>query len=411
MIIIQITDRLIQRATAAILREHLRVMPVTVVTGARQTGKTTLVRDLMAPQRRYASLEEPRSAQLARRDPQLLLGDDPLTLDEVQREPRLLSALKIAVDERRTPGRFLLTGSANLLLMRRVSESLAGRASYLTLWPMTRREQRGLARGGLWSDLIGSPEDEWVDLLREAPAEAEDWRELARRGGFPVPALELKSPVERRLWFEGYERTYLERDLRDLAQITSLGDFGMLIRAAALRLGGILNQSELGRDVSLPQPTVHRYLNLLETSYLLVRLPAYARNRTKRLVKSPRVYWCDPGLALHLAGNPEPGGAHLENIVLHDLLAWRETHPARADLFYWRTTGGAEVDLVLETGGRLLPIEVKATTRPGFGDARHLLTFRREYRDEALPGLLLHDGDVIRWIADGVLAAPWWRVI
>lgn len=411
MIIIQLTDRLIPRTTATILREHLRIMPVTVVTGARQTGKTTLVRDLIAPERRYASLEEPRSAQLARRDPQLLLGDDPVTLDEVQREPRLLSALKIAVDEGRTPGRFLLTGSANLLLMRRVSESLAGRASYLTLWPMTRREQQGLARGGVWSDLIGSPEDEWSDLLRETPSEAEDWRELARRGGFPVPALELKSAAERRLWFEGYERTYLERDLRDLAQVASLGDFGMLTRAAALRLGGILNQSELGRDVSLPQPTVHRYLNLLETSYLLVRLPAYARNRTKRLVKSPRIYWSDPGLALHLAGDPEPSGAHLENIVLHDLLAWKETHPARTAVFYWRTTGGAEVDLVVETGCRLLPIEVKATTRPGFGDARHLLTFRREYRDEALPGLLLHDGDAVRWIADGVLAAPWWRVV
>lgn len=386
-------------------------MPVTVVTGARQTGKTTLVKDLMAPERRYASLDEPRSAQLARRDPQLLLGDDPLTLDEVQREPGLLSAVKLAVDEGRTAGRFLLTGSANLLLMRRVSESLAGRASYLTLWPMTRREQLGLARGGLWSDLMGSPEDEWVDLLRESPSEAEDWRELARRGGFPVPALELEGAAERRLWFEGYERTYLERDLRDLAQVASLGDFGMLTRAAALRLGGILNQSGLGRDVSLPQPTVHRYLNLLETSYLLFRLPAYARNRTKRLVKSPRIYWCDTGLALHLAGNPEPHGAHLENIVLHDLLAWRETYPARADLFYWRTTGGTDVDLVIAVGGRLLPIEVKATTRPGVGDARHLLAFRREYRDEALPGLLLHGGDVIRWIADGVLAAPWWRVV
>ena len=260
-------------------------MPVTVVTGARQTGKTTLVRDLMAPERRYASLDEPRSAQLARHDPQLLLGDDPLTLDEVQREPGLLSALKIAVDAERSPGRFLLTGSANLLLMRRASESLAGRASYLTLWPMTRREQRGHGQCGLWSDLLGSPEAEWPDLLREEPSEAEDWRELAQRGGFPIPALELKSAAERGLWFEGYERTYLERDLRDLAQVASLGDFGMLTRAAALRLGGILNQSELGRDVSLPQPTVHRYLNLLETSYLLVRLPAYARNRTKRLVK------------------------------------------------------------------------------------------------------------------------------
>ncbi len=400
-----------ERLAASDLRERLRVMPVVVVTGARQTGKTTLTRNLVSPERRYASLEEPESIRLARRDPQVLLGDAPLTLDEVQRVPEVLSAIKTAVDERRNPGRFLLTGSANLLLMRRVSESLAGRATYLTLWPMTRREQRGSGRAGLWSELLGAPADEWPELLREEPGEPEDWRALARRGGFPTPALHLRSAAERRIWFEGYERTYLERDLRDLVQVASLGDFGMLTRAAAHRLGAILNQSELARDVSLPQPTAHRYLNLLETSYMVVRLPAYARNRTKRLVKSPRLYWSDPGLALHLAGDPEPTGAHLENIVLHDLLAWCETHPARVGLFYWRTVGGAEVDLVVEAGGRLLPIEVKATTRPGFGDARYLITFRREYPEEALPGLLLHDGDAVRWIADGVLAAPWWRVV
>ena len=411
MNIIHVVHDYLPRAGAESLAERLRVMPVTVVTGARQTGKTTLVRDLTPDKRRYATLDEPEAAQLARRDPSTLLGGDRLTLDEVQREPRVLSAVKLAVDEARVPGRFLLTGSANLLLMRRVSESLAGRASYLTLWPMARREQLGLGRYGVWDDLLGAPGTEWPDLLREAAATPEDWQSLAHRGGFPIPALTLRSATERKVWFKGYERTYLERDVRDLAQVASLGDFGVLLRAAALRLGQILNQSELGRDVALPQPTVHRYLNLLETSYLLVRLPAYAVHRTKRLVKSPRIYWSDTGLALHLAGDPEPSGAHLENIVLHDLLAWRDTRIDRADVFYWRTVTGAEVDFVVETKGRVLPIEVKATVRPGFGDARHLLAFQREYRDRALPGLLLHDGDAIRWIAEGVLAVPWWRVI
>lgn len=399
------------RAAAGDLAERMRVMPVTVVTGARQTGKTTLVRRLTPTGRRYASLDEPRVAQLARRDPRTLLGDDALTLDEVQRAPDLLSAVKLAVDEQRSAGRFLLTGSANLLLMRRVSESLAGRASYLALWPMTRREQLGLGRCGIWSSLATTPDSEWPDLLRAETVAPEDWRALAGRGGFPVPALHLGNARERRVWFDGYEQTYIERDLRDLTQIAALGDFGVLLRATAHRLGQILNQSELGRDVALPQPTVHRYLNVLETSYLLVRLPAYAINRTKRLVKSPRIYWCDTGLALHLAGDPEPGGAHLENIVLHDLLVWRDTQLQRADLFYWRTTSGAEVDFVIETGGRLFPIEVKATARPGVGDARHLLTFRNEYPEQVRPGLLLHTGDDVRWLAPGVLAAPWWRVI
>jgi len=163
--------------------------------------------------------------------------------------------------------------------------------------------------------------------------------------------------------------------------------------------------------VTLPQPTVHRYLNLLETSCLLVRLSAYAVNRTKRLIKSPKLYWGDTGLALHLAAGEEPGGAHLENLVLHDLLAWRDARLDRAEVFYWRTAIGEEVDLVIEAGGRLLPTEIKATGRPRLGDARHLRTFRNEYGKKARAGLLLHTGRTLEWLAPDVLAAPWWRVL
>jgi hypothetical protein len=156
---------------------------------------------------------------------------------------------------------------------------------------------------------------------------------------------------------------------------------------------------------------VHRYLNLLETSYLLVRLPAYAVNRTKRLIKSPKLYWGDTGVALHLAEGAEPAGAHLENLVLADLLAWRDARLDRAELFYWRTAIGEEVDLVIESGGRLLPIEVKATARPRLSDAAHLRTFRLEYGEMARAALLLHTGTLLEWLAPDVLAAPWWRVL
>ena len=140
-------------------------------------------------------------------------------------------------------------------------------------------------------------------------------------------------------------------------------------------MGQLVNQAELGRDVALPQPTVHRYLNLLETSYLLVRLPAYVVNRTKRLIKSPKVYWGDTGVALHLTQEEEPRGAHLENLVLHDLLTWRDSRLDRAEVFYWRTTVGEEVDFVIEAGDRLLPIEVKATAPPRLRDITNLRTF------------------------------------
>jgi len=399
--------RLVDDALAA----RLRVMPAVVLTGARQTGKSTLVEKLVPGERRYRSLDDFDVRDAARRDPEALLaGKDPLTLDEVQREPGLMPAVKRAIDRDRRPGRFLLTGSANLLLMRQVSESLAGRASYLTLWPMARREQLGLGRAGRWNDLLAAPDDQWRDLLAAGDDPEEDWQALALRGGFPTPALELTTQADRAIWFDGYVRTYLERDLQDLASISALPDFRRLMQAACLRLGQLLNQTELGRDVGLPQPTVHRWLNLLETSYLLVRLPAYAVNRTKRLVKSPRIFWGDTGVALHL-GASAPTGAHLENLVLHDLLAWRDARVDRVELAYWRTTIGEEVDFVIEAGGKLLPIEVKATAKPRLADCAHLRTFRQEYGRKARAGILLHTGGTVEWLTPDVLAVPWWRVL
>ena len=402
---------ILPRLLVAPLEHHLRVMPAVIVTGARQTGKSTLVRRLLAGARRYRSLDDLDVYELARRDPAALVGgEQPLAIDEVQRAPELLSVIKRVIDRDRHPGRFLLTGSANLLLMRRVSESLAGRASYLTLWPMARGEQRGDGACGAWEQLVLSHERDWLALLAER-GERSDWRAIARRGGFPTPAVHLRGAEERAVWFDGYVRTYLERDLQELSAVANLPDFRRLMRAACLRLGQLVNQSEMGRDVGLPQPTVHRYLNLLETSYVLVRLPSYSVHRTKRLIKSPKLYWADTGLALRIAGETEPRGAHLENLVLGDLLVWRDTRLRRPELFYWRTVVGDEVDFVIEAAGRLLPVEVKATTRPRLRDARNIRTFRREYGERARPGLLLHAGSRLEWLTEDVLAAPWWRVL
>ncbi len=413
MIIIHgMNDRMLPRLVVPSLADRLGVMPAVVVTGARQTGKSTLAQELTPGTRRFLTLDDLDVLDAARRDPDALVGGtQPVTLDEVQRAPDLLHAVKRAIDRQRRPGQFLLTGSANLLLMEKVSESLAGRASYLTLWPLTRREQLGLGRGGCWEELLGTPDEHWPELLAAQPEQPESWPALARRGGFPIPAVQLATERERAVWFDGYVRTYLERDLLGLSAISGLPDFRRLMRAACHRLGQLVNQTDLGRDVALPQPTVRRYLNLLETSYLLVRIPPFAVNRTKRLIKSPKLYWADTGVALHLAQGAEPGGAHLENIVLHDLLAWRDARLDYADIFHWRTTLGEEVDFVIETGDGLLPIEVKATTRPRLRDSAHLRTFRAEYGEQSRAGLLLHTGDIIEWITPDVLAAPWWRVL
>ena len=414
MIIIHAMNRpMLPRLLTASVARVARTMPVVVVTGARQTGKSTLVRELLPVHRPYHSLDDLDVRAQAERAPHdLLARGEPLVLDEVQRVPDMLLAVKRMVDQQWRPGRYILTGSANLLLMRRISESLAGRASYLTLWPLTRWELLGEGRAGIWPELFERPVESWPALLaRQAPPPA-DWRDVARRGGYPVPAIDLAGREDRAIWFDGYIRTYLERDLQDLSAIESIVDFRRLMQATCLRLGQLLNQTQLGRDVQLPQPTVRRWLSLLETSYQLVRLPAYAANRTKRLIKTPKAYWCDTALALQLGGSSEPQGSHFENLVLADLLAWRDSSVSgRPDLFYWRTTTGEEVDFVIERGGDLIGIEVKVTTRPRVADARHLQTFRNEYGDAVRGCLVLHAGDQVSWLGTGILAVPWWRVL
>ena len=408
MIIIHGMESLRRAATGA-LADALAAMPVVVLTGARQAGKSTLAQ-LVGHDRLYLTLDDFDVLDQAGADPDALVARARRqTLDEVQRAPALLLAVKRAVDRDRRRGQFLLTGSANLALLDKVSESLAGRASYLSLWPMTRREQLGRGRGGLWPELFEAKDDDWPGVLAAHTEPAEDWKALARRGGYPTPALELGAAA-REHWFSGYTQTYLERDVLQVSSISNLPDLRRLMRAVCLRIGQLTNQTELARDVALPQPTVHRWLNVLEASYQLVRVPAYAVNRTKRLIKTPKVYWSDTGLALHLS-RAEPSGPHLENLVLGDLLVWRDSQVTRPEVLYWRTASGEEVDFVIEHRGRVLPIEVKSTSRVRVSDARHLQSFRAEYGSAARAGLVLHTGSHVEWLAPGILAAPWWMVL
>lgn len=401
--------RLVQPRLGALLG----VFPVAVVTGARQTGKSTLVRQPeLFGNRLYLTLDDIVLRDQARRHPDLLLErGDRLVIDEVQHAPDLLLAIKRRVDQRRHRGQYILTGSSNLLLQRDVSESLAGRAGYLTLWPLTRREQLGLGTAGIWAELLSQAPNRWVELLDAQVAPAEPWEPLARRGGYPVAAYELTKAEQRADWHAGYAATYLERDLRQLSAIENLADMRRLMAALCLRVGGLLNQADIARDLGLPSSTIQRHMNLLEVSYQLLRVPGYAVNRTRRLVKAPKIYWSDTGLALHLSAALRPAGAHLENLVLTDLLAWAGAAQDRPNILHWRTASGAEVDFVIELPGRLLPIEVKASRQVTHADARHLETFLADYGRSAPGALLLYDGDDTFWIARGVLAAPWHRVM
>jgi predicted AAA+ superfamily ATPase len=385
------------RHLTATLEQTLREFPVVVVTGARQTGKTTLVQRLLADERAYRTLDDLRVLEMAQREPDVLVAEaERMTLDEVQRVPDLLRAIKRAVDRKRQPGRFLLTGSANLLLMRAASESLAGRATYLRLGPLTESEKAGRSEVPPWRTwLEASDPQRIVRTIADRPVAAgRAWTERACEGGYP-PVLSL-ALTGRARWFDGYIATYLERDLQQLAAIDSLADFRRLIEIAALRLGGVVNQAELGRDAALTRPTTHRYLNLLETSHQLRRLRPFAKTRTARVVKAPKLYWSDTGLVTHMAGFLEPAqlaaaprrGAFLENLFLCHLDAWVETESPRPSIYYWRTSDGAEVDFVVERGRHLLPLEVKASTTVSRRDAAGIETFLRHHRSARVGAIL-----------------------
>jgi predicted AAA+ superfamily ATPase len=401
------------RIQAPVLERLLAKHPVVVLHGARQTGKTTLARaHPTGDDRTYRTLDNLETLQVAHEDPRALLGADRLTLDEVQRHPEVLSAIKIDVDQDRRPGRFLLTGSANLLLMQTVSESLAGRAVYLPLPPLTwaEVEQRSFGRA-----LDAALEAASIEHLLASFPKAPLTRSLGQAlfaGGFPPSALS-EDRAFRSEWLDGYVQTYLERDLRQLSAVDSLPEFRRLMQIAASRNGALLNVTSLANDAGLPPTTARRYLNLLEVSFQIHRLPAYAVNRGKRLIKSPKLIWSDAGLSAHLTGflteedltGSREWGSWVEAWVGQHLWTYASLKSPRPSLCHWRTADGLEVDFVLEHGRRLLPIEVKTTTRPGLRDAKGMRVFL-ERHPEAPFGILACECAAPAVVASNILAVP-----
>lgn len=396
------------RELTARLTECLRRMPVVVLSGLRQSGKSTLLTEESSLQARtYHSLDDFAVMAAAQREPQSLVGDaQHVTLDEVQRCPELLTAIKTAVDSARKSGRFLLSGSANLQLLARVTETLAGRAVYLTLHPMTRREihRRTRAAPALVSLLKeGHPPDSRA-IEPVTPAEV-------LIGGLPPVCLE--DPGGAPIWFRGYEQTYIERDVRQLSQIGDLVSFRTLVQLAALRTGRVLNVSQLGRDAKLTAQTANRYLHLLEATFLIHRVPPFLRNRSSRLIKSPKLYCTDSGLAGHLAGvqtddlhSHDPmWGALLETYIVQNIAAILEAHASEARLSFWHEQGRHEVDLVIEHGRRVVAIEIKAGTQWSRSDLAGLETFV-ERTPQCHAAVLAYNGMKTVALGDKLWAMP-----
>ncbi len=398
------------------LAESLSKFPAVILHGARQTGKTTLAKmPSIGGNRTYITLDELGIRETARSDPgALLAGIGKLTIDEVQREPEILLSIKMDIDRDRKAGRFLLTGSANMLLMKKVSESLAGRAIYFNLPPLLWPEIEQVKFGSTLDLLCASKSvDEFLSSHAGGARKAR--RPLVTavfRGGYPVPSLS-GDVLFASQWFESYVQTYLERDLRDFTATDNLIEFRRMMRICAVRNGGLVNVASLASDAGISQTTARRYLGILQVSFQVMAVPAFARSRGKRLVKSPKMYWTDTGLAAHLAGfagedelhEAREWGCWLENYVAIHLGAYASLRRPGAGLCHWRTSGGHEVDFVLELGRKLIPIEVKSTASPMRRDIAGLETFLDEYWDAPF-GVIACRCDTPRAVTSRIVAVP-----
>lgn len=416
------------RVLLPLLQLRLARWPVTVLTGARQTGKTTLVRDLLPAEEQsspvYFTLDDPDERLRLAVDPVRRLdhGSRLVILDEIQKQPGLMDSVKLLVD-RKQGHRFLLLGSSQILLLRQIRETLAGRATLLELWPLAlveRVEEPAAPVSGL--DRIWQEGEEALQRMAGEPppaALARLWRERAdeqlRWGGYP--GLEPLPIEERSVWLRDFRRTYLERDLADLGQVADLDQFALAQNLLAARTAQLLSYSEAARDLGVSVNTVKRYTRFLEISYQVFLLRPLLASVSTRLVKSPKLYWTDPGLARLLSERLSLEDGHLfETYVLDELLRWLSWQPDPPQLHFYRTHGGREVDFVMHAAQRFLTLEVKASRSP---DPRLVRPLRELLETVRLPGLqptaqrfalIVTRGREIEQLAPQVWAVPDWRL-
>ena len=402
------TPPYIRRAIEPVLRNAAREFPVIVLTGPRQSGKTTLLRHVFGGTHDYVSLDAPDIRAAALADPRGFfdLHARPVILDEIQHAPDLLSYIRAAVDEQRgRKGHFLLTGSQNLVLAQQVAESLAGRAGMFQLLPLSQRETSGAGE----RSLLWRKSRRWPSA---SPRHGGALWSALLRGSFPELAVEDRRDAG--AWFTSYVQTYLERDVRNLRQIGDLAAFQSFIRVLAARSGQLLNLADISRDLGVALNTAKAWLGVLEATYQVVVVRPYFENVGKRLVKTPKVYFTDTGIlsyltsvatAAHAAAGPM-AGAIIETAVLGEILKDRLNRGLAPRIHFWRTSTGSEVDFLLEDEGQLMAIEVKAgaTPRPAMADGIHAL--RQDLKGRLGAGYVIHTGPGVLPLGQGVTAVP-----
>lgn len=364
----------IEREMDETLHSAIGEYPIITVSGPRQSGKTTLAKKCL-PEYGYVNLEEPDSAEFARFDPKGFIRryPAPLIIDEVQRVPELMSYLQVAVDAKRDiMGQYVLTGSHQALLKEKVSQSLAGRTAILDLLPLSLAEM-GTIVSGMSTD------------------------EIMYRGFMPEIYRHGMAPSR---YYRNYLRTYVERDVRAMVNIRNLAMFEKFLRLLAGRVGQLVNLSQMSTEVGVSSTTLGEWLSILEASYIVHRLTPYFGNFAKRLVKTAKFYFTDVGLAAHLLGistaeqlSRDPlRGSLFENLVIMDAVKWYKNRDDDAQFHFLRTQTGFEIDLLIETAGRLRPVEIKSASTCRDSLASNVRRFAREETTAEAP-TLVYDGD------------------
>lgn len=411
---------MIKRHLEPLLREALGQFPVVLVTGARQVGKSTLAQALCrgAWNATYLTLDDRPTLDAALTDPDgfIAANPGPAAIDEIQRAPDLLRAIKLQVDQHRAPGRFLITGSANILTLKTVSETLAGRIALHQLHPFSAAELQRLPSAPTILPRLFQSKDPAATLrgLRHSrPRSRHDLLARILQGGYPDPALATQ-PSARRRWFEAYRTTYIERDIVQVTAIERLPEFGRLMLLVAARSGQVLNFADLGRDAGLPYVTLRRYMQVLEQTYQVNLVRPFFTNVSKRLSKAPKLYWSDTGMAAHLLDLHDTAvlehaprlGALVETWVAQELQKLISLAPVPMRLYGWRVQGGQEVDFLIEHGQRFVALEVKWGRSIDRAVLKTFQALRAQWGERLVAGIVLYGGDEVIALAPKVVAMP-----
>lgn len=396
---------MISRQLEHIIPHECKGFPAVAIVGPRQSGKTTLAKKIFADHR-YISLESLDWRERAEHDPRGFLADmgNLVILDEVQRVPGLFSYLQEWLDA--GDHHAVLTGSSQFLLQESISQSLAGRIAHFELLPFS------------WAELSGRSKSNPRDLLEhkfKGIKPTHSTREIMLRGFFPrIHASSLNA----HRWLDDYVRTYVERDVRMLTQVTDLSAFTLMMRLLASQVGSLLNTANIATQVGVSLPTIKRWLGVLETSGLLILLKPYHVNFGKRLLKTPKPYFVDTGLLCLLMGIRDasqlelhPLRGHIfENLVVAEF--WKSYLNAgeRPPLWYWRESNGLEVDLLIENGTQLFPVEIKSSATWRKDHASTVQRFLNLSAPKNPQGLVVYDGDAIHGTKDAIPTAPWWKL-